>query len=98
MLEFPLHRESSLVLAMKILYNFFDSADVIETDDFYFDPIGVDENLPRFWYKHSNIQVTWHNDDPGRGAFTNQEHFTAFDAISLLGTVREEYDIWLDGK
>ena len=98
MLEYPLHRESSLVLAMKILYNFFDTEEVIETDDFYFDPNGEDDTMPRFWYKHSNLQVTWYGDDPARGAFTNFEVFTANDAISLLSTVREEYDFWRDGK
>lgn len=83
---------------MKILANLFDTEDVIETDDFYWDLWGTDDKMPNFWYKHSNIQVVWHNDDPGRGSFTNQEAFTANDAISLLMTVREEYDIWRDGK
>lgn len=98
MLEYPLHRESSLVLAMKILANYFDTDEVIETDDFRWDLLGEDGDIPNFWYKHSNIQVVWYKDDPGRGAFTNQENFTAYDAISLLETVREEYDIWRDSK
>lgn len=86
------------MLAMKILANLFDTDDVIETPDFRWDLWGIDPDIPNFWYKHSNIQVTWYNDDPGRGAFTNQENFTADDAVSLLMTVREEYDTWRDGK
>lgn len=100
MLDFPLHRTASLVLAMEILYNLFDTDEVIETDDFYFSPFGDEleaESMPRFWYKHSNIQVTWYGDDPGRGAFSNRE-LSADDVISLLMTVREDYDNWRDGK
>lgn len=83
---------------MKILDNLFDGKELIETDDFYWNLRGTVEEMPNFWYKHSNIQVEWHGDDPARSAWTNMEAITAEDAISLLSTVREEYDIWLDGK
>lgn len=92
-----MHRESSLVLAMKILDNLFDE-DVIDAPSFYWNSSGTDEDMPNFWLKETNLQVEWYRDDPGRGGFTNQETFTASDAISLLEYVREEHDIWRDGK
>jgi hypothetical protein len=85
-------------LAMKILVNLFDKDELFETDCFRWDLNGEDDSIPNFWWKNSNIQVQWHNDDPGRGSFTNQEEFTANDAISLLGMVRASYGLWRDGK
>lgn len=83
---------------MKILQNLFDNEEFIENEDFLWNLGGTEDDVPRFWWKRDNIQVTWYSDDPGRGSFTNQEEFTASDAVSLLWMVRESYDLYIDGK
>lgn len=83
---------------MKILANLFDDVVLLETESFRWDLWGNDDSIPNFWWKPTNIQVQWHSDDPGRGSFANQEEFSATDVITLLSIVREEYDIWRDGK
>jgi hypothetical protein len=92
MLEYNLHRESSLVLAAKILVNLFDEETVIETEEFYWNLWGNDEDMPNLWIKNINLQLEWYSDDPGRGAFTNYEEPTADLALDVLRTVKESYD------
>jgi hypothetical protein len=70
---------------------------VIETETFYWNLKGTDEDMPNFWYKPSNIQMEWYRDDPGRAPFSNRED--SFDlAYSLLLEVREDYDNYISGK
>lgn len=82
---------------MKLLRVLF-SEEVIETELFYWNLYGEDQDMPNFWWKATNLQVEWHNDDPGRGTFSNYEYFTPEDAVSLLEQVREDYDLYRDGK
>lgn len=85
-----LDRESSLTLAMKVLANLLP--DEVETDDFYWNLYGTDQDLPNFWWKHTNLQVEWYRDDPGRAGFANFG-LSADESISLLMQVRESYDL-----
>lgn len=88
MLEFPLNRQSSLVLAMELVYNIVDAEEVVENEVFYFSPYeGGEDDLPRFWLKEYNIQITWSRDNPGRGAFANVES-SAEVALFILDEVR----------
>lgn len=68
MLEFLLERQSSLTLAMVLTYNILDTDEVVDTDDFYFNPNSDDEEMPSFWLKNSDIQIAWWRDNPERGA------------------------------
>ena len=96
MLEVMLDRESSLTLVMKLLVNLLPDLPM-ETETFYWNPRGTDQDMPNFWYKPANIQVEWYRDDPGRAAFCNVE--STFDmAYSLLLDVREDYDNFINGK
>lgn len=96
MLEYILERDSSLTLAMKLLMNLIED-EVVETEIFYWNACGSDETMPNFWMKPTNLQVEWYRDDPARAGFCNQE-ISGTDAISLLEIVREDYDLWRDGK
>lgn len=73
MLEYLLDRESSLTLAMKLIYNILDTDEVTENDTFYFNPNSDDEDMPSFWSKKSNLQVAWYSDNPDRGSSSNME-------------------------
>ena len=86
MLEYLLDRESSLTLAMKLLYNILDTDEVIENDVFYFNPWSNDEEMPSFWLKELNIQVAWYADNPDRGASANCDS-TADLALLILKKV-----------
>ena len=92
MLEIQLDRESSLVLAMKLLQNHMDTEgeEVIETDIFYWNSHGTDEDMPNFWLKKNNLQIEWYNDDPGRGAFSNYNSDSDV-AFFVLDEVRTSY-------
>lgn len=92
-----MERDQPLNLAMKLLRVLF-SEEVIETDLFYWNLYGTDEDLPNFWLKGTNLQVEWYNDNPDRGGFTNYLYFSPENAVSLLEQVREDYDLWRDGK
>lgn len=76
---------------MKLLKAKFND-EVIETSEFYWNLRGTDPDMPNFWWKGSNIQAEWYNDDPGRAGFTNYETFGADDALSLLLAIWESYD------
>lgn len=88
MLEFPLARESSLTLAMLLLYNLLDTDEVIDNEVFYFNPFSNDEEMPSFWLKELNIEIAWHSDNPYRGASSNVEP-TIGTAFFILDKVRE---------
>lgn len=92
MLEYLLDRESSLVLVMKLLQNLMDEDgdEVIETDEFYWNSHGTDEEMPNFWLKENNLQVEWYNDDPARAAFSNYDS-NADRALFVLDSVRKSY-------
>jgi hypothetical protein len=73
---------------MLLLYNILDANEVIENEVFLFDPIGnEDEDVPRFWLKEYNYQITWYRDNPERGAFANIES-SAQVALFILDEVR----------
>lgn len=75
---------------MKLLTNLIEE-DVFESETFYWNLYGSDDEMPNFWYKPSNIQIEWYRDDPARATFCNVED--EFDlAYSLLLEVREDYD------
>lgn len=75
---------------MKLLTNLIEE-DVFESETFYWNLYGSDNDMPNFWYKPSNIQIEWYRDDPARATFSNVED--EFDlAYSLLLEVREDYD------
>lgn len=99
MLEIPLVRESSLVLMMKLLQNLLDEDGdtVIETDVFYWNTTGTDEEMPNFWLKETNFQMEWYNDDPGRGAFSNYDSDAEL-AFFISDRVRESYATFVRGK
>lgn len=86
MLEHLLERDSSLTLAMKLLYDILDTGEIIENDVFYFNPWSDDEEMPSFWLKEQNIQVAWYSDNPDRGASANVES-TPFIALFILNKV-----------
>lgn len=92
MLEYLLDRESSLTLAMKLIYNMLDTDEVIENDVFYFNPNSDDEEMPSFWLKEKNIQVAWYADNPDRGASSNVES-TAWLALFILNKVEIAHGI-----
>lgn len=85
-----MERQSSLSLAMQVLVNLLPEE--VETDDFYWNLYGEDPDLPNFWWKHTNLQVEWYRDDPGRAGFSNYT-LDADESISLLMMVRESYDL-----
>ena len=99
MLDIPLVRESSLVLAMKLLQNLLDEDGdtVLETDVFYWNNVGNDEAMPNFWLKETNFQMEWYNDDPGRGAFSNFDSNAEL-AFFITDRVRESYAAVTRGK
>ena|SRR6187397_1449693 len=97
MLDYPMERDLPLNLTMKLL-KVLIAEEVFETDQFYWNLYGTDEDMPNMWWKPTNLQVEWYRDNPDRGGFTNQEYFTPEDAVSLLEQVREDYDITRDGK
>jgi hypothetical protein len=86
LLEHLLERESSLTLAMKLIYNMLDTDEVIENEVFYFNPNSDDEEMPSFWSKKSNLQVAWYSDNPDRGASSNMESSAEL-AMSILNDV-----------
>lgn len=88
--DYCLHRDSSLVSAAKILVNFFDTDDTIETEEFYFDSIGNDPDMPNLWVKGINFQMIWSRDDPSRGAFSNRESDPNL-ALDIIKTVTDSY-------
>lgn len=88
MLEYPLARESSLTLAMLLLYNLLDTDEVLDNDVFYFNPFSADEDMPSFWLKEDGIEIAWHSDNPYRGASSNVEP-TIHTAFLILDKVRE---------
>lgn len=92
-----MNRDQPLNLAMKLL-RVLIAEEEFETDSFYWNLYGTDSDLPNFWWKPTNLQVEWYNDNPDRGGFTNYEYFTPEDAVSLLEQLREDYDIERDGK
>jgi hypothetical protein len=96
MLDYPIDRETPLVWGMKLLAEILP--DVLETDTFYRNVFGSDNELPNLWVKTNNLQVEWYTDDPGRATFSNYEEFSAQDTISLVSWIREEYDLIRDGK
>lgn len=89
-LEIQLDRESSLVLAMKLLQNHMDTEEVIETDEFYWNSYGTDEDMPNFWLKKNNLQIEWYNDDPGRAAWSNYDSDSDL-AFYVLDEVKASY-------
>lgn len=80
---------------MKLLANLLP--ETFESETFYWNLYGSDEELPNFWYKPTNIQIEWYRDDPARAPFSNIED-SFDDAFGLLLTVREDYGDALDGK
>ena len=84
---------------MKLLQNLMDEdgESVIETDIFYWNTYGTDEDMPNFWLKENNLQIEWHNDDPGRAAFSNYDS-SADLAFFVLDRVRESYAAISGGK
>lgn len=86
MLDYLLERESSLTLAMKLIYNVLDTDVVIDNDVFYFNPNSDDEDMPSFWLKKEDYQIAWYRDNPDRGASSNVES-TAGIAIYILEKV-----------
>lgn len=91
MLEHLLERDSSLTLAMKLIYNMLDTDEVVENDTFYFNPNSDDEDMPSFWLKSDNIQVAWYSDNPDRGASANVESKASV-ALYILNKVRYSND------
>jgi len=92
-----MQRDLPLNLAMKLL-RVLISEEIVETELFYWNLYGNDEDMPNFWFKPVNLQAEWYSDNPDRGGFTNYEYFTPDQAVSLLEQVREDYDLWRDGK
>lgn len=88
MLEFQLTRESSLTLAMLLLYNLLDTDEIIDNEVFYFNPYSNDEEMPSFWLKEDGIEIAWHSDNPYRGASSNVEPTISM-AFYILDKVRE---------
>lgn len=98
MLELMLDRESSLVLAMKLLENHFgDDDEVIETNEFYWNLYGTDEDMPNFWLKKNNLQIEWYNGDPARAAFSNYESDSDL-AFFVLDEVRGSHAAYAGRK
>lgn len=81
---------------MFLLQNLFDE-DVIETDDFYWNLWGSDDDMPNFWDKRGNVQIEWYSDNPGRGAWSNIED-NPWQALGLLEQVKESYANLAGGK
>lgn len=92
-----MERDLPLNLAMKLL-RVLISEEIVETELFYWNLYGTDEDMPNFWLKPINLQVEWYNDNPDRGGFSSYQYFTPEDAVSLLEQVREDYDLYRDGK
>lgn len=86
-----MQRDLPLNLAMKLL-RVLISKEMIETETFYWNLYGTEPEMPNFWFKPTNLQVEWYNDNPDRGGFTNYEYFTPEDAVSLLMKVKDDYD------
>lgn len=86
-----MQRDLPLNLAMKLL-RVLISQEEVETDQFYWNLYGTNLDMPNFWWKSTNLQVEWYNDNPDRGGFTNYEYFTPEEATVLLLRVKESYD------
>lgn len=91
MLDYLLERDSSLTLAMKLLYNLLDTDDTVDNDVFYFNPNSDDESMPSFWLKAQGWEIAWHRDNPDRGASANIES-DAESAFYILDKVRRYGD------
>ena len=76
---------------MKLIYNFLDTDEVVENDTFYFNPNSDDEDMPSFWLKTHNYQISWYGDNPDRGASSNEEPSAEL-AFFILDKVRRVYD------
>ena len=92
MLEHLLERDSSLTLAMKLVYNLLDSDKVVENDVFYFNPWSDDHEMPSFWLKEHNYQISWYSDNPDRGASANINSSPVI-ALYILNKVMENINV-----
>lgn len=97
MLDYQLDRESSLTLAMKLLYNLFDSDEVIDNALFYWNGLGTEDDMPNFWLKEHGVEVEWYRDDPGRAASSTHES-TAELAFFILDVVRYAHAVESRGE
>lgn len=86
MLDFPLERSDAEVHVMELL--FYVLGDVEFEDEFVlWNPYGIEEDVPNFWYKPENYAVEWHRDDPGRGTFSSRESDPEY-ALFILEEMR----------